>query len=158
LGDIPPASLTATRRRPGTGRSHLISSGVLWGTGGLLGTLLGRTAGLSPVAVATYRLVTGGAVLVSRLILCRQSIPRTRAARVRIAVLGQLFAVYQACYFEAVSLSSVSLATLVAFGIAPVLVMSAERSCGRRRTDRRMVRVVCLAIAGACSLELPPVE
>ena len=141
-------SLVATRRRSGTGRSHLISSGVLWGTGGLLGTLFGRTAGLSPVAVATYRLVIGGAVLVLPLILSEQSIPRTRGAWVRITVLGLLFAVYQACYFEAVSLSSVSLATLVAIGMAPVLVLAAERLRGRRRTDGRMVRVICLAIAG----------
>jgi DME family drug/metabolite transporter len=36
------------------------SAGVAWGTGGLLGNLLGREAGLSPLAVAAYRLGLGG--------------------------------------------------------------------------------------------------
>jgi len=38
----------------------LVSAGVLWGTGGLAGTLLRDATGLHPLAVASYRLLLGG--------------------------------------------------------------------------------------------------
>ncbi len=38
---------------------------------------------------------------------------------------------FQSCYFTAVSLSSVSLATLVTIGSAPVIVLAVERARGR---------------------------
>jgi drug/metabolite transporter, DME family len=75
-------------------RLFLVLAGLLWGTGGLTGSLLGRTAGLSPVAVAAYRLTAGGVL---------------------------------SCYFAAVSLTSVSLATLITIGSAPVIVQGASR-------------------------------
>jgi DME family drug/metabolite transporter len=41
----------------------LVLSGLLWGTGGLIGTLLGRAAGLSALSVACYRLLAGGGLI-----------------------------------------------------------------------------------------------
>ena len=41
----------------------LVTSGVMLGTGGPTGRLLGRVTGLSPVAVAGYRLAAGGALI-----------------------------------------------------------------------------------------------
>jgi DME family drug/metabolite transporter len=112
--------------------SFLVLAGVLWGTGGLLGLLLADATGLSAVAVAAYRLTVGGGLLVAYLVATGRGLPRGRAARRRIAATGALAAVFQACYFSAVSLSSVSLATLVTIGTAPVLVLIAERATGRR--------------------------
>ena len=48
------------RRRPASGLLCLVASGLLWGTGGLTGTLLSRTAGLSAISVAAGRLTVGG--------------------------------------------------------------------------------------------------
>jgi DME family drug/metabolite transporter len=130
----------------------LIISGLLWGTGGLLGSLLGRTGGLSPLAVASYRLTVGGVLIVAVLILSGRLSARHRPhgwpAWRRILVLGLLTASYQGCYFAAVSLTSVSLATLVTIGSAPVLVLAVERATGRRRHDRRTSVTVVLALAG----------
>ena len=50
--------------RPSAGLFCLVISGLLWGTGGLTGSLLGRVAGLSPIAVAACRLTTGGVLIV----------------------------------------------------------------------------------------------
>ena len=47
-------------RWPRTGLLYLAISGLLWGTGGLTGSLLGRTAGLSAISVAAFRLTAGG--------------------------------------------------------------------------------------------------
>ena len=38
----------------------LVLAGLLWGAGGLIGTLLGQAAGLSALSVAAYRLLRCG--------------------------------------------------------------------------------------------------
>ena len=140
--------VVAVGRRTGADLSCLVLAGLLWGTGGLLGSLLGRYAGLSPVAVATYRLLTGGVLLVLVLVLSGNRIPRGRPAWSRIALLGLLFATYQACYFSAMALTSVSLATLVTIGAAPILVLAADSVRTRHWAGRRAIGTVGLAVVG----------
>ncbi|HEY2125721.1 MAG TPA: DMT family transporter [Streptosporangiaceae bacterium] len=127
---------------------YLVMSGLLWGTGGLTGTLLGRAAGLPGLSVAAYRLATGGALIVGFLLVTRRRWPAGRAAWTRITVIGLLAAVFQSCYFTAVSISSVSLATLLTIGSAPVIVLAAEPLTGRRRPRRRAAATTGLALAG----------
>jgi drug/metabolite transporter, DME family len=124
---------------------YLVMSGLLWGTGGLTGTEFGRATGLSALAVAAYRLLAGGGLIVIFKIVTGTARPArgtgrrwpagpgTRAAWTRIAVTGLLAAAFQGCYFTAVSLTSVSLATLVTIGGSPVIVQVAERFRGRGR-------------------------
>jgi drug/metabolite transporter, DME family len=149
-------------RRPGTGLLYLITSGLLWGTGGLTGSLLGRVAGLSAMSVAACRLATGGVLIVAFLTVTGgrpgqrpgrpgrrlgRCWPAGRAAWTRIAVIGVLAALYQSCYFTAVALTSVALATLVAIGTAPVIVLGVYRVTGRR-TGRLAPVAACLALTG----------
>jgi len=150
------SALTAARRqshRPSNGRSSsglsfLVMAGLLWGTGGFSGTVLARLAGLSPIAIAAYRLAVGGLLIGVVLAVTGRRLPRTRAALVRVLAVGGLAAVYQASYFAAVALTSVSLATLITIGSSPVLVLAVETVTGRRRLDRAAVLTVCLALAG----------
>jgi drug/metabolite transporter, DME family len=134
-------------RRPLAGVPLLAVAGVLWGTGGLLGALLGEVSGLSPMAVATYRLTVGGSLLCGYLMLTGRRLPRTGAALRRVAAVGALAAAFQGCYFAAVSCTSVSLATLVTIGTAPVVVLVAER-LGGRPSGRRTVTGACFALLG----------
>src|SRR5438270_204121 len=117
--------------RPSAGLFYLVISGLLWGTGGLTGSLLGRVAGLSAIAVAACRLTAGGVLIVCYLTAARKTWPSGRAAWARITVIGLLAAIFQSCYFAAVSLTSVPLATLITIGAAPVIVLGAERAIGR---------------------------
>jgi DME family drug/metabolite transporter len=135
------------RRRPGPGLPDLVMSGLLWGTGGLTGSLLGRTAGLSAISVAAYRLTIGGALIVAFLAATGRARPAGRAAWTRIAAVGVLAALYQGCYFTAVSLTSVPLATLVTIGTAPVIVLGAERVTGHR-PGRLALAAAGLALIG----------
>jgi drug/metabolite transporter, DME family len=134
------------RTTPISGVSFLVLSGVLWGTGGLLGRMLADAAGLSSFAVATYRLGVGGLLIVGYLRVTGRPLPCSRAAWRRIAVTGALAALFQAAYFTAVTLTSVSLATLVTIGSSPVLVLLARR----RSVGRRQVAGVVLAVLGLC--------
>lgn len=127
-----------------SGVSFLVMAGVLWGTGGLLGRMLADAAGLSSLAVAAYRLAIGGLLIVGYLLGSGRRVPRHPAAWRRITATGTLAALFQGCYFAAVSLTSVSLATLVTIGSAPVLVLLVRR----RTAERRQVGAVVLALLG----------
>ena len=69
--------------------------------------------------------------MVAWLMLARRRWPAGRSAWTRIAVNGLLSALFQGCYFAAISLTSVSLATLVTIGGTPVIVTLVERARGR---------------------------
>ena len=102
-----------TSPRPDLGLLYLITSGLLWGTGGLTGSLLGRVAGLPAMSVAACRLTVGGVLIVAFLAVTGRRPgsrwPAGRAAWTRIAVIGVLAALYQSCYFISVALTSVAL-------------------------------------------------
>jgi drug/metabolite transporter, DME family len=135
----------------------LVAAGVLWGTGGPLGSLLSRAAGMSALAVATYRLLAGGAAIMFVLAAARRGLPRGAAVWRRITVVGLLSALYQASYFTAIALTSVSMATLITIGATPVLVVSVEIFTGRQRVTGRVVVTVLLAVIGLGLLAgLPP--
>ena len=109
----------------------VVAAGLLWGTGGLTGSLLRRVTGLPPMSVAAARLTVGGVLILALLAATGRRPPAGRAAWTRIALTGVLAALYQSCYFAAVALSSVALATLVTIGTAPVIVLAAGRVAGR---------------------------
>lgn len=110
----------------------LVLAGVLWGTGGLAGSLLAQRAGLHPLAVAAYRLLVGGGIATAAVLLKGGTFPRTAEAGKRLLAVGSLFALFQASYFAAVALSSVSVATMTTIGAAPVFVtLAAVRKPGR---------------------------
>lgn len=144
-----------------TGRSglvYLVGAGMLWGTGGLLGTLLGRATGLSPIAVATCRLAVGGLLLIALLAAARRPWPPNLLAWRRIGAVAVLAATFQACYFGAVAASSVSVATLITIGASPVVVALLEQLTGRRAVDRRRAVTIGLALSGLALLVGVPSE
>jgi DME family drug/metabolite transporter len=149
------AVATSARRRSG---SALILAGILWGTGGLSGSLLSEKAGLPPLSVATYRLLLGGVVAVLFLGLTGglREFPRTRAAFRRLLVAGGLLGLFQASYFLAVSLSSVSVATMTTIGGAPVFV-AVVTAVRERRLPGAATRVsIGVALAGLVLLSWSP--
>jgi drug/metabolite transporter, DME family len=143
-----PGSAVSRSSVPLVPLSCLTLAGLLWGTGGIAGTELGRAAGLSPLAVAALRLLTGGGLIAAFRLVPRRRWPTGQAAWRRIALTGLLAAAFQAAYFAAVSLTSVSLATLVTIGGAPVIVQAAELTLGRRRLEPAGIATTGLALAG----------
>ncbi|HEY0533828.1 MAG TPA: DMT family transporter [Actinoplanes sp.] len=139
-------------QRSSSGAGFLVVAGVLWGTGGLTGSLLAHHTGLGPLAVATYRLGGGGLLLVALLTAARRPVPRDRKALRRIAVVGSLAALFQATYFAAVQSVGVSLATLLTIGASPVLVLTVEAVTGRRRIGPGTASTATLAVAGLALL------
>ncbi|WP_249644941.1 DMT family transporter [Nocardia sputi] len=135
-----------------SGLVYLVGAGILWGTGGLLGTLLHRATGLAPVSVATCRLAVGGLLLMILLAGTRRPWPRNATAWRRIGAVAVLAATFQAAYFGAVAASSVSLATLITIGTSPVVVAVVEHVTGRRAVDRRRAATIGIALCGLALL------
>lgn len=131
--------------------SLLVAAGLCWGTGGVTGYALSDVAHLSALAVATYRLLLGGGLLVLVLSLAG-SWPTSAAAWRRIGAVAALAATFQACFFAAVMLSSVPLATLTTIGIAPILVVVTTSVTSRRLPRWPVVRPVVIGLAGLALL------
>lgn len=146
---VPPGPSSARTTTPRAGFLAVVAGATLWGTGGLAGSALAGE-GLPLATVAAYRLgVGGGALLLVLTLAGRLRGPRPTGTVVRrVLVTAVLAAAYQTAYFVAVGRSSVSLATLVALGAAPVLVAAATAVLARRLPSRRTVTALLLAVAG----------
>lgn len=131
-----------------SGFGLLVIAGLLWGTGGVTGAALADSSGLGAPAVAAYRLGLGGGLLVLLLLAGRRWVPRGGPAQIRIVVTGLLAATFQAAYFGGVTLASVSIATLVTIGSAPMLVVLAQSLRRRRMPTARQVRPLLLGVVG----------
>lgn len=140
----------------GRGALLLVIAGCCWGTGGIAGSILGTHGGLHPLSVATYRLLFGGLLLTLFLFTTAGVRLRfTRASARRIAVAGGLLALFQASYFAAVSLTSVSIATMVTIGSVPVFVAVASAVGARRAPSALVVGSVGAAVLGLVLLSWP---
>lgn len=141
---------------PVRGSAALLAfAGILWGTGGLAGALLGTTGGIEPVPVAAYRLVVGGLVAVVVLVAAGRF---RRLPLGRLLAAGGLLALFQAAYQVAVVQISVSLATLVTIGCVPVFVTAATAVRERRLPERRTLVAIAVAVAGLGLLCGTPTE
>jgi len=85
VSELPTAATRST-----TGRWFLVLAGTLWGTGGLTGSLLARTADLAAPAVASFRLGVGGLLILAFLALTRRPLPRGRLDGPRLLPIGRL--------------------------------------------------------------------
>jgi DME family drug/metabolite transporter len=137
-----------TRSKSVTALLCLSLSGVLWGAGGLVGALLGKASGATPLSVAAFRLLAGGGLLVALHVVTRRRWPRGRADWARITITGLLSAGFQAAYFCSIALSSVSLATLITIGGVPVIVSAAGMALGHERPTRASLATLGMALAG----------
>ncbi|WP_199433580.1 DMT family transporter [Qaidamihabitans albus] len=149
---------TSVAVRVRDGSASLLLAGVLWGTGGLAGSILVTRASLHPLSVAAYRLLLGGVLAVLFLWSSGglRAIPRTRPVARRLLLAGGLLAVFQSCYFAAVVLTSVSVATMTTIGSVPVLVAVASAVAERRLPSLPTVLSILAALLGLALLTWSP--
>ncbi|MQY19238.1 DMT family transporter [Nocardia macrotermitis] len=136
----------------------LITAGILWGTGGLSGSILAREAHLSALSVAAYRLLIGGGLAIALLAVSGglRGLPRTRAAIGRILLTGGLLGFFQGSYFLAVQYISVSIATMATIGTLPVFVALGTVLRTRRRPDTPTLAAIGTAVTGLILLTWSP--
>ena len=120
---------------------------MLWGTVGVTTQLLYRTTRANPLSVGFFRLAFATPVLALAcwLLLGWRGLRIARRDLARMALIGVMLALYQACYFAAIVWVGVAVATLVTLCLAPVLVTLFSVTL----LGERLTRPVALAMLGA---------
>lgn len=132
------------------GTALVLLAAVLWGTTGTTQAL--APAGATPLAVGALRLIVGGAFL----LLLAWGRGRLRwggrwpAWPTFLAAISM--AVYQLCFFAAVSLTGVAVGTLVAVGSSPILAGLLALLIWRQRPSTPWLLATGLAVSGVLLL------
>jgi len=127
------------------------AAGVLWGTGGLVATLLHDDDGLGAMTTSAWRMLIAAVALVGFALVARRHrhvVATFRRRPVLVVVVGCGTAIYQGLYFLAVLAVGVSVATVVSLGLAPVLAAGWEHARARTRPSARELGVLAAALVG----------
>ena len=141
----------SAHRSARTGLLQVCAAGVLWGTGGLVVTVLHERDGLGAMTVSAWRMALAAVALIGFAAVTGQArvvLGTVRAHPALSILVGCGTALYQGLYFAAVLLVGVSVATVVALGLAPVLATVWEHARVRTWPSWREVGVLAAALTG----------
>lgn len=163
----PPLSERLTSHRPGGDRRgvqpypervtrrlgllQVCAAGVLWGTGGLVVTVLHERDGLGAMTASAWRMGLAALVLVAFALLTGHRRAVRRALRdhpAPVMLIGCGTALYQGLYFVSVLMAGVTVATVVSLGLAPVLAAAWEHARARTRPSRHDLAILAAALVG----------
>ena len=144
-----PLASPASRR----GFLLVVLASLCWGTSGVSGRIITERTDLGPLDIAWHRMAIGAVVLLIGTVLTRSrraalTPAPTRGVTVRLVLIGAGLAAYQLAYFAAVARAGVSIATLVALGLAPLLIAVGASLLGHGRPDRATVVALVVALTG----------
>lgn len=145
-----PLASSASRR----GFLLVVLAALCWGTAGFSGRIVAERTGLRPLDIAWHRMTIGAVVLLVAYLVSRRRrhdvvrTPLTRGIVVRLLLIGAGLGAYQLAYFAAVALAGVSISTLVALGLAPLLIAVGAIVLGHGRPDRATVVALVVALIG----------
>jgi DME family drug/metabolite transporter len=141
----------SARERSGAGLLQVCAAGVLWGTGGLVVTVLHERDGLAAMTVSAWRMLLAAIALAAFAVVTRRGrlvVATARAHSVLAALVGCGTALYQGLYFVSVLLVGVSVSTVVSLGLAPILAAVWEHAVARTRPSAKQVGVLAAALTG----------
>jgi DME family drug/metabolite transporter len=135
----------------------VVLAALCWGTSGFSGKIVADRTGLGPLDIAWHRMAIGAVVLLIGFTLTRrrraagtaENVPTlTRGTAARLVLVAAGLGAYQLAYFAAVASAGVSIATLVALGLAPLLIAVGATVLGHGRPDRATVVALVVALVG----------
>jgi DME family drug/metabolite transporter len=128
----------------------ILLAATLWGTVGVTTQALYHLTATNALSIGFFRL----ALATPALALGCFALIRWRMFRVArrdlavIALLGLMLALYQVCFFGAIALVGVAIATLVTLCTAPVLVALLSAFLTGEKPSRIVIAALALAVAG----------
>jgi drug/metabolite transporter, DME family len=145
-----PTPTSAAARR---GFLLVVLAALCWGTSGVSGRIVADRTDLGPLDIAWHRMAIGAGALLALHLLTRRrhagrAAPLTRGTVVRLVLIGAGLAAYQLAYFAAVATAGVSIATLVALGLAPLLIAIGATVLGHGRPDGGTWLALAVALVG----------
>lgn len=147
-----------TNTLPAAGESSrlwlIVLAAILWGTVGITTQTLYRLTATNPLSVGFFRLAIAAPALGIGCwgVLGRRSLRIARRDLARIALIGLMLALYQACYFAAIARVGVAIATLVTLCLAPVIVAVLSAALLGERPTRRVLVALACALAGIAGI------
>ena len=132
----------------------VVLAALCWGTAGVSGSIVLDRTDLGPLDIAWHRMTIAALALGAVHVLGRRrraAVPTTpprRGTVVRLLLVGAGLAAYQLAYFAAVPAAGVSIATLVALGLAPLLIAVGAALLGHGRPDAATLVALVVALAG----------
>ncbi|MFT4300029.1 MAG: DMT family transporter [Aeromicrobium sp.] len=139
------------KRSSGIGLLQVCGAGVLWGTGGLVATVLHDEDGLGAMTTSAWRMLVAAVALLAFALVNGRLAAWSATVRARpalVVAVGCGTALYQGLYFLSVLVVGVSVATVISLGLAPVLAAAWEHARARTRPDARELSVLAAALAG----------
>lgn len=133
------------------GLLQVCAAGVLWGSGGLVVTVLHQREGLSAATASAWRMLLAAIALLAFAAVTGRAgsiIATFRRHPVVCALVGCGTAMYQGLYFASVLTVGVSVATVVSLGLAPILAAVWEHVTARTRPSWQEVAVLVGALTG----------
>ncbi|GAA3555050.1 hypothetical protein GCM10022197_07760 [Microlunatus spumicola] len=126
-------------------------AGVLWGTGGLAVQLVRERVPMSVLTISAWRMGLAAVVLLLAMLVLRGLPDVRRLLRERpgtAVAVGLGTGAYQALYFAAVVNVGVTVATVIALGLAPVLLTLVDSVRSRRAPGPTRALVLVAALGG----------
>jgi len=148
-----PVAAHATTHTGGSRVWMILLAGTLWGTVGISTRSVYQLTATNPLSVGFFRLAFATPVLALTCwaLLGSKALRIARRDLLRMALIGCMLALYQACYFAAIVWVGVAVATLVTLCLAPVLVALFSVGILREPLTRRVtVALVCALIGIGC--------
>jgi DME family drug/metabolite transporter len=144
-----PLASPASRR----GFLLVVLAALCWGTAGVSGRIVADRTALGPLDIAWHRMAIGAVVLLIGTALGRRrrrgpAVALTRGTAVRLVLVGAGLAAYQFAFFAAVAIAGVSISTLVALGLAPLLIAVGGTVLGHGRPERATIVALVVALVG----------
>ena len=136
----------------------IVGAATLWGTTGVSSRAIYASSATNPLSIAFLRLAIAALVL---LLLCWRLLGR-RMWRVRgraallMGFLGFLQAVFQFCYLAAIPDCGVTIATLIAISVAPVIVVLIATVFMHERLTLKIALALLCAVGGTVLLTGAP--
>ncbi|NVO00425.1 MAG: EamA family transporter [Geobacteraceae bacterium] len=127
----------------------ILAAALLWGTTGTSQAL--APSGANPVALGTFRLITGALALLAVALMKRSFRSSGPWSPLLIALSAIFIASYQLTFFAAVSITGVAVGTMIAIGSSPVAAGLLGYFVRGERLGRRWMAATLLAVIG-CTL------
>ncbi|RFU22337.1 DMT family transporter [Geodermatophilus marinus] len=147
-----PTPLSPAGARLAGGFPLVVLAALLWGTAGFSGRVVADRTDLGPLDIAWHRMAIGAVVLLAaHLLTRRRAAPAGGSGRgvpVRLVLVATGLAAYQLAYFAAVATAGVSVATLVALGLAPLLIALGAALLGHGRPEPATLVALAVALTG----------
>ncbi len=145
------ATSVVGRRSGRIGLLQVSAAGVLWGTGGVVVTILHERDGLGAMTASAWRMGLAALALMAFAAVTRHGaavVATMREHPVLAIVVGCGTGVYQGLYFVSVLMVGVGVATVVSLGLAPILASTWEHFRARTVPAPREVGVLAAALTG----------